>query len=381
MPTRRPMPMLIAVVTAVGGMWLGPVALGQGVPAASPPPPAPSSSTPELTNPAVEDAARRLTEPGADQTPIPATGGSGISLPGVTAIDLRPAPTNLVREGAFLSGRQGILRPLRDGRWAMVFDPIEGQASADRPMIMLQCLRLTEMQRLVESTGQIVTFEVSGRVTAYLGNNYLLPTTFTTVSFDAPPEPVMAEGADGEASTTDAETPGVALEDTGDGAGNEPVVDSSAERGDAEPTVEELLAEVDRLTEENARRDPGSPGEGESGGEGTTVEAERETTVNTGLLREGLMVTNRVGRLERSVTGGWALVSDSGAANMEGALAPIKLLPCLNLEAMGALAAGYGDGVRFSVSGTVYVYDGENYLLPRMYLIVLDRSGNLVPGG
>jgi hypothetical protein len=246
------------------------------------------------------------------------------------------------------------------------------------------------MQRLVESTGQIVTFEVSGRVTAYLGNNYLLPTTFTTLSFDAPPEPMPKDDAVVGGEGAPAEKPSATTPDA------PPVVDppvenqvdplvEASERGDEEPTVEDLLREVDRLTEENNRRDPAAPGgaggRGDSGDEGTTVEAERETTVNTGLLREGLMVTNRVGRLERSVTGGWALVSDSGAANMQGALAPIKLLPCLNLEAMGALAAGYGDGVRFSVSGTVYVYDGENYLLPRMYLIVLDRSGNLVPGG
>jgi len=99
-----------------------------------------------------------------------------------------------------------------------------------------------------------------------------------------------------------------------------------------------------------------------------------------------VQITARTGRVVRSPGTGWVMAfdndTDQSAATGDGATldTPMQMLPCLNLQGMQALAGQYGSRLRFTVSGTVYVYDGRNYLLPTMYIIEIDRTGNLTPG-
>lgn len=103
------------------------------------------------------------------------------------------------------------------------------------------------------------------------------------------------------------------------------------------------------------------------------------------------MLSARAGRLARA-DDGWAFVYDTDAdipAEQDGAeeraagrvLAdrPIRIMPGLLLESMERTTSRYEGGVRLSVSGQLYVYEGENWLLPTMYLVELDRTGNLTP--
>ena len=98
-------------------------------------------------------------------------------------------------------------------------------------------------------------------------------------------------------------------------------------------------------------------------------------TTEMRLLRENTFITQRRGRMTRSMTSEWVFTMDSdGKGKSEPALV---LMPCMNLQNMEKTVERAGEGASFTVSGTVYVYKGRNYLLPSMY--VVNRRSELAP--
>ena len=93
------------------------------------------------------------------------------------------------------------------------------------------------------------------------------------------------------------------------------------------------------------------------------------------------MLVLQRGHMRRNREGLWSFVIDNDAdvAPSRGDL-PLALEPCLLLEEMEELVRVHGEQVALRVSGRVFVYQGENYLLPTMFLVDYDPSGNLVPG-
>lgn len=92
------------------------------------------------------------------------------------------------------------------------------------------------------------------------------------------------------------------------------------------------------------------------------------------LIREGQFVTRRRGRLLRGVDGGdmmFAFESDT----KENPQAPMFLLPCRQLEALEASAKKF-PSLSFYVTGQVYVYKEQNYMMLKMYRMAV-KSGNL----
>lgn len=286
--------------------------------------------------------------------PVP-TQRSGIPG-GIVRQDLAPTASGLVREGAFVSEHQGLLRPLKGGGWAFVFDP-DADDNRLKPMIVQPGLRLTEMRRLVEASDRPITFRVSGRVLVYNNRNYLLPSFYTTIAVGERER--IAPGVD---------------QRTDDPAMRE--FEDLFDDSPADPTLDEAIEEVERLDRPSDIRVPRGGGQATAPGEGD----------QTRLIREGVQITARVGRLTRAPGGGWLMTFDNGSgapqATTDGATldTPMQILPCLNLQGMQSLAEQYGSQLRFTVSGTVYVYEGRNYLLPTMYIIEIDRTGNLTPG-
>lgn len=273
----------------------------------------------------------------------------------------RPATGSLIREGAFLIDRRGIIVPVAGRRWAFVFDPDE-TGNADAPMFLQPCLRLSEMIRLAESRERTVTFLVTGEVFVYRGLNYLLPRRFTTVAYDD--ERTDAREALRDATRRAGEA--LAPPETGDDP-DRPAA--------TPPTVDELLREVERATREAeaARNEVGQ----------TTQRRTRDE--DSGILAESTLILSRTGRLVVGPTGMWEFVTDNGANADPSATrisidAPLTVLPSLNLQRMEQRAARYGDRARFIVSGTVTIFENRNYLLPTMFTVELDRAGNLVPG-
>jgi len=286
--------------------------------------------------------------------PVPST--SAPAVPGnIVRQDLAPTSRGLIREGAFISEHQGLLRPLKGGGWAFVFDPDEDDNRL-KPMIIQPGLRLTEMRRLVEASDRPITFRISGRVLVFNNRNYILPTFYTTVAVGE---------RDSIAPGVDERTEDPALEE----------FESLFLDSDRDPTLDEAIEAVERLDRPTEVRVPRGTGEQPA----TTDQAPR-------LIREGVQITARTGRLVRSPDGGWLMSfdndTDQPATTNDGATldTPMQILPCLSLQSMQALAEQYGSRLRFTVSGTVYVYESRNYLLPTMYIIEIDRTGNLTPG-
>ncbi len=107
-----------------------------------------------------------------------------------------------------------------------------------------------------------------------------------------------------------------------------------------------------------------------------TGEAVVETgTTGTRLLRENTFITQRRGRMSRSQASEWVFTMDTdGKGRSEPAMV---LMPCMNLQNMEKTVDRAGEGTSFTVSGTVYVYKGRNYLLPSMF--VVNRRSDLAP--
>lgn len=283
--------------------------------------------------------------PPMEVAPVDATQG----LPGNASPVPQPA---MIREGAVLSQRVGVLRRLRGGGWAFLSAAADGSHLA---LILLPSTRLTEMTRLMESTDDPIGFEVSGQVYAYRGRNYLLPTRFHTMAIaDIPvtPAPRQAPATAGAAP-----------------------FDERTSQPSSTPSIDDLLADVEERSGTSREALPQDE-------EHVADPATNDAAHGLAMLREGTVVNARLGRLRPSTTAGgsgWMLVTDADADTPGDAFStlPLLLMPCQNLQGMERLVSEFGDNLRFTVSGVVYIAEGQNHLLPTMYLVELDRSGNL----
>jgi len=256
-------------------------------------------------------------------------------------LGLRPTPGELVREGAFLLNRRGRMLQADETTWVFVFDR-DAQGKAEPPMIMQPCLRLTEMERLVASRDETVTFRVSGMALVYRGRNYLIPTVFTTVASD---------------------------DLTTEPAGTQPQATPDEPGSSDDPRVEDLLREMRR---EGAPRRTRPVDE-------APARSSTSDGASTTLLREGFTIIGKRGRVHRGAGGWWTFSPDTGVNESSVDDVPLRLLPCLNLEDLERFNAEFGDALVYTVSGPVFVYRDRNYLLPTLFRLEPDREGNLMP--
>ena len=284
------------------------------------------------------DPPERRERPGVAPEPGARTEPARPDLPGVTEVRLPGASARLMPEGSYLVQRRGRLGHARD-TWWFVFDTDE-QGVADRPVGLLPSMNLMEMRRIAESRRQGVTFLVSGELFVYHGRNYLLPMVFSVVA--SPDEP-----------TTDAPA-------TSPDAPASPVFDD--DDPDARALMEELRA-ASRPT------DPESRPTARTGGPGARADAAPR--------REGEFITSRKGRLAREREGRWRFVFDSGASQTPGVDPPMSVLPCLALMEMERIIERRGEATPFIVSGRVFVFEGENFLIPTMFTLTGSRADDV----
>lgn len=90
--------------------------------------------------------------------------GEGTLVPDRTLVQSRRA--RLVRQGV---------------AWTIAFDSGPESKRAD-PMIVLPCLHHERLERLTHAAGDEIEIEISGRVLAFHGRNYILPTLFQVIS-------------------------------------------------------------------------------------------------------------------------------------------------------------------------------------------------------
>lgn len=104
------------------------------------------------------------------------------------ALGLPPAPEStaappdrkaILAEGTIINRRRGRLVRAAGGETAVMFDnDADSAAGVDPPLILLPCLTMERMETIGIDRGESLVFEISGRVFAYGGRNYLLPTMF-----------------------------------------------------------------------------------------------------------------------------------------------------------------------------------------------------------
>lgn len=90
-----------------------------------------------------------------------------------------------IADGTMISRRTG--RLVRQGVvWTIVFDNSPAQTEAkDAPLVLLPCLIHERLERLAARRADEFKVEISGRVFAHGGRNFLLPSVFQIVSTDS----------------------------------------------------------------------------------------------------------------------------------------------------------------------------------------------------
>jgi hypothetical protein len=84
-----------------------------------------------------------------------------------------PAPS-VRREGTFMVDRVGRLAKSSSGQgWEFVFES-DGRAMEDPPVIVLQNLKLMAMEDAIEGVNRDLRFRVTGMLTEYRNQNYML---------------------------------------------------------------------------------------------------------------------------------------------------------------------------------------------------------------
>lgn len=311
-----------------------------------------TSAQSEPTDPApgnpqqVEDARAILPRVGTNDTPVAPTRASTSEpvQPGLTegqdwlkilhdTLETKIGASTLA-EGSFVLGRQGELVKTPQGLLIFVPDR-ESREPGEGAVLLMPCRTLEQLQS--EWSGQQVL--LSGEIFTYHQRNQLLISDYrlmhetqteTTNESEAAQDPKPENGADS------------------------PI--------EADPEVRDLLEELDRSQPrtQSDENDPLAP----------RVQTLPRTPVQqsatpTAGPDEGTLLLRVPARMTRNAQGAWTLVfdNDDPAANNADELV---VLPCRALMRMEQWAMQQGDAARFLVSGRVYAYQGQSYLLPTL---------------
>lgn len=235
----------------------------------------------------------------------------------------------LMPEGLSVVGRTGRLS--HEGQWwIFAFDD---DASLP-PMKLLPNANLELMVGTLRGASVPVRFTVTGELTVFEGENFLLPRTALRAAGDAD-APAQKDNS----------------------APSPPRVPPDA-------TAEDVLAAMQALQPKEAILPLGTAASDEKG-------RSQSSGYSGSFMSDGLPLMNRVGRLVRQGSW-WTLVSDSDRP--EEPEPPLRLLPNQRVELM--VRESPRDGAVFLVSGEVTSFEGENYLLARVAIRRVD-TGNL----
>lgn len=288
----------------------------------------------------------------------------------------------LLREGSTLvEARARLRRGGPQNWWLLALDPQQSPAAADvaltagaasgpHELIVLPCTRLTEMERIIEAApgdqAANMQFEVSGRVYVFRDRNYILPTHAAVIS--ASPEP-------GPPPPTPEPSPPV----TDDRVTDEPSAPASTAPAPPPPPDDDSAEAIARALQQQAgplarsSAHATAPRPADDTPTSIAVSApDGRAADRLPTLQENTAVVNRRGKITRDRSGGWMLVLDADASGL--ADPPLKLLPCMLLEDIEDYARRTGNNSPIIVTGQVYLYSGQNHLLPTVYRIPRETS-------
>ncbi len=268
-----------------------------------------------------------------------------------------PTPS-LRREGDFIIDRAGQVRQdAVAGLWLIDFNtapPGEADATGFEPlptMVIQPSQRLTTLQQIIELSAGRAQVRVSGQVHVYRGTNYLLLTAIGGLASPA------------------SETP-----DTGQPSTAQPPVDTAPPlAGPAPASPLDLLASMssDRKAGDDANlagaMDIGGAGFVSTGGGGqgapSPADAGSAAEPQAPLQHEGDLIIQRAGRVVRSEDGNAVLFAFEADGTQQSE-PPMMLMPCRLRATLEDIVTEQGDSVAFILSGRVYAYGGNNFLLP-----------------
>jgi len=234
-------------------------------------------------------------------------------------------PRYLLREGTLLRRMRGTIAEEPEGGASFTIsdpaDPLAGYRLVLTPGLLLE--EVLETLRTSRRSQQ--NFEVTGRVLVFREHNYLLLTQ----------PAILIETA--------SESRGARA-----GESDDPEDDSAAS----------IIRDLERSVGAVPRRVPGAdPGDVDEVGR---------------VMPEGARIVLRRGQLRRTPGGAFLFVFDADASGL--ADPPIILIPCMLLEAMERLAMERDDRASMLLTGTAFVFEGRNYLLPTVFRLPSDNS-------
>lgn len=388
-PTNPTFPRLLAIVTLAGVAGAAP---GQAGPDDPQKPRAPVSE-------AVRDAEEATAESiGAAEVILPG-GARGVPArgttpppsatpprPGLTAgLPLDPAlqdaglsvpPARLLPERAFLNRRTGMV--IRGPNETWIFVPAQDERTpGEGPMVLAPCRTLERLVSSITPTEKAPRFILSGEVLLYEGRNHLLPTNFAK----GPAEPHDPDAVEKETEER-ADAPARPLDAPPE------IPDELSD----DPEVAAIIADLDARRSRNAST-PSDPGARLRQLDRNRPDARAGRGAGSpGLVPEGDYLVQRRARLVRASDGRWAVAFDNdtegATTGTDGARprtaggrlipdVPMVLVPCALLSRMEITAERYGDNQPVTVSGRVFAYENENFLLPTMF--VAERRSEVTP--
>ena len=244
---------------------------------------------------------------------------------------------NRVR-GAVIAGPHG----------TRVFVAESGTEGVPQVMLLLPCAVLERFDEFVFRRNERVPVLASGQVFRYAGRNYLLPTAVSAAVEGL--SSVPSGNSDGDGS------------DSADGGEAGPRGDPSPGMTDS-AAVDSLIEELEKRPVYSRRRTRSRTAEQDTAEDSAGGDGSSDATMPSDEIPDNRYISGYRGRMVRSPEGSWVFVSDSDDA--QGLR--LTLLPCRMLESLEGIALRSGDSSAVLLSGRVFRYQGNGYLLPTLF--------------
>lgn len=269
-----------------------------------------------------------------------------------------PRPV-LLPEGTSIVSRPGWLQR-EEPWWTFQFDPPD----TSPPLKLLPNANLETMVRTARGSNTPVKFVLSGEVTTFRGENFVIARGVSRFVESTPPAPPPAGELDRTTyprpSHPDHPQAGRTAVPTGSQEGHPP--SGPALPGDA--PVADVLRQLRGRQPETPMPIAPPPTEPVPG---------RRAAASRSLKADGTPLVRRPGRVIQEGDW-WTLVFESD--HPQEPEPPVKVLPSQGLQRMVDAAEKENAGLVFLISGEVTLFEDENYLLPRMFTRQMD-TGNL----
>jgi hypothetical protein len=252
----------------------------------------------------------------------------------------------LLPEGYVVASREAQIE--KQGDWFVARVARKANLPDSPPLRVLPNQQLAMLQAVMAQPSAPAGFLITGRITEFLGANYILIESIEEVISAA------SSGRGQEAASTVAE-PETQPQDVP--PGQEPTAEEILKRLLSRPTRRSVV--LPQLTQTIAPEPPASS-------TAPSQPSEQPRSLTAVLLPEHAMLVDRAGRVVPGEKW-WSLVFEN--RGREAADKPIRLLPSRLLESAISLSRGGTQSAVFLISGEITTYENNNYLLLRKVLL------------